>query len=81
MDKRRAVDAFKALQRCGRPIDPVLVRALAITHGWQPAAADRLHDIARKISEGRTVRGGSHMTKTRAKELVAQFEDEPDWAG
>lgn len=78
MDKRRAVDAFKALQMTGHRVDPVLVRALAVRHGWEPDAADRLREIAAKMAEGRTVQGGSHLNATRAKELVAYFESDPD---
>lgn len=58
--------------------DPILVRALAIKHGLEPDAADRLEEIARKIAEGRAVKGGDRMTKTKAKELVARFEQEAD---
>jgi hypothetical protein len=74
MDKKRAINAFKALYMCGVPIDHVLVRSLAIKENWQPNASDRLAEIARRVSEGRLVRGGDHLTKTEAKELVARFE-------
>jgi hypothetical protein len=76
MDKRRAVNAFKALYMRGVPIDRSLVRSLAITAGWETDAADRLAEIARKIGEGRSVRGGDRMTQTKAKELLALFEAE-----
>jgi hypothetical protein len=75
-DKRRAVNAFKALYMLGVPIDSTLVRSLAIQHGWEPKAADRLQAIARKISEGRAVKGGDPMTQTKAKALVARLESQ-----
>ena len=78
MDKARAVTAFKALRLCGVPIDPVLVRALALRHGWGPNAADRLQEMASKFAAGRTVQGGDHLTKTEAKQRVAGFEADPD---
>jgi hypothetical protein len=74
MDKKRAVTAFKALSMRGVPIDPTLVRSLAINAGWEPDAADRLTDIARRIGDGRTVQGGDHLNQTQAKALVARFE-------
>lgn len=74
MDKKRAVNAFKAIRMRGIPIDPTLVRSLAIRAGWEPDAADRLTDIARRVGEDRTVRGGDHLTNTRAKELVDLLE-------
>jgi hypothetical protein len=52
------------------------MRALAIGHGWEPDAADRLEEIAREIGEGRSVKGGDHMTQTKAEGLVARFEQE-----
>ena len=76
MDKKSAINAFKALRIVGIAIDSVLVRALAIQHGWEPDAADRLEGIAHRISEGRTVQGGDHLTKTAAKERVAGFESQ-----
>lgn len=74
MDKRCAVNAFRALYMHGIPIDPILVRSLAISAGWEPDAADRLTSIARRIGEGRTVQGGDRLNQTAAKELVAHFE-------
>lgn len=74
MDKKRAVNAFKALNMQGVPVDPTLVRSLAISAGWEPDAADRLTDIAQRIGEGRTVQGGDRLSQTAAKELVARFE-------
>jgi len=74
MDKKRAVNAFKALYMKGVPVDPTLVRSLAISKGWEPDAADRLTDIARRIGEGRTVQGGDRLSQTAAMELVARFE-------
>lgn len=73
-DKRRAVNAFRALRMRGVPIDPGLVRSFALSTGWTPDAADRLMQIARGISEGRPARGGDKLTQTAAKELVARFE-------
>jgi hypothetical protein len=58
----------------GVPIDPVLVRVLAVQQGWEPDAADRLTAIARGIAEDRPVRGGDKLTQTKAKELVVRFE-------
>lgn len=74
LDRRRAVNAFKALRMRGVPIDPVLVRSLAISAGWMPDAADRLTAIAKGIAEGRPVRGGERLNPTEAKRLVARFE-------
>jgi hypothetical protein len=65
---------FRALRMRGVPIDPALVRAYAVSIGWQPNAADRLTQIARGISEGRAIRGGDKLTQTEAKGLVARFE-------
>lgn len=76
MDKARAINAFKALHAFGIPTDPAVVRTLAIQRDWEPDAADRLREIARKIGEGRAVRGGDRLTQTKAKELVARFERE-----
>jgi hypothetical protein len=76
LDKKRAINAFKALYMVGVPIDSVLVRSLAIRKGWQPNAANRLAEIAAKVSEGGTPRGGDRMTVTKAKRLVAGFESE-----
>jgi hypothetical protein len=73
-DKKDAVNAFKALSRRGVPIDPTLVRSLAVRSGWEPEAADRLAEIAGRISEGRIVRGGDRLNQTAAKKLVARFE-------
>jgi hypothetical protein len=73
-DKRRAVNAFRALRMRGVPIDPLLERSFAVSAGWQPNAADRLTAIAKGIAEGRAVRGGDRLTQTGAKELVARFE-------
>jgi hypothetical protein len=73
-DKRRAVNAFRALRMRGAAIDPGLVRSFAVSIGWEPGAADRLTQIARGISEGRAVRGGDKLTQAAAKELVARFE-------
>lgn len=74
MDKKRAVNALKALSMRGVPIDPTLVRSLAVRAGWEPEAADRLTDLARRIGEGRAVQGGDRLNQTAAKELVAHFE-------
>jgi len=73
MDKRRAVNAFRALRMLDIAIDPVLVRGLAIEHGWSAGAADRLERLADSISNGRPVRGGNTMNKTAARQLVAGF--------
>ena len=74
MDKKRAVNAFKALHMRGVNVDPTLVRSLAISAGWDPDAADRLTDIGRRISAGRTVQGGDHLSQAAARDLVTRFE-------
>lgn len=74
MDKRRAINAFKALRMHGIPFDPALVRSTAITIGWMPDAAERLAKIAQGIAEGRALRGGDRLTKAEAKQLLALFE-------
>lgn len=76
MDKKRAINAFKALYTVGVPIDSVLVRSLAISAGWEPDAADRLADIARKVREGRTPKGGDRLARAEAKQMVERFESE-----
>ena len=73
-DKARAVDALRALKLCGHDIDPPMIRALAIQHGWIPRAADRLADLAKKFALGKAVQGGTKMTKTKASDMVARFE-------
>jgi hypothetical protein len=73
-DKARAVDAMRALKLCGHKIDPPVIRTLAIQRGWTTRAADRLADLAKKFALGKAVQGGTKMTKTRAKEMVARFE-------
>jgi hypothetical protein len=73
-DKRRGVNAFRALRMRSVPIDAALVRSYAVSVGWAPNAADRLTLIARGISEGRALRGGDKLTQTEAKALVARFE-------
>jgi hypothetical protein len=77
-DKARAVDALRALKLCGYKLDPPMIRALAIQHGWMPRAADRLADLATKFAMGKAVQGGTKMTKTRAKEMIARFEGPND---
>jgi hypothetical protein len=72
-DKARAVEALRALKLCGHEIDPPMIRALAIERGWTPGAADRLADLAKKFALGKPVQGGTKMTQTRAKEIVARF--------
>lgn len=74
MDKKRAVNAFRALRMCSVPIDATLVRSLAVKAGWDADAADRLADIARRVGDGRPVQGGDKLNQTQAKELVARFE-------
>ncbi|MFI4984903.1 MAG: hypothetical protein ACHQAV_02815 [Solirubrobacterales bacterium] len=74
-DKARAVDALRALKLCDHKIDPPMIRALAIQRGWIPRAADRLADLAKKFALGKAVQGGTKMTKTRAKAMVARFEE------
>lgn len=74
-DKARAVDALRALKLCGYKIDPPMIRGLAIQRGWLPRAADRLAEIAKKFALDKAVQGGTKMTKTRAKEMVARFEE------
>lgn len=74
MDKKRAVNAFRALHMRGVPIDPTIMRMLAIQEGWAPDAADRLSAIARGLAEGRPVRGGDKLNQTKAKQLVERFE-------
>lgn len=78
MDKKRAVNAFKALVMRGIPLDPILVRSLATSRGWESDAADRLTKLARRISEGRAVQGGDRLSQTAAKQLVAGFESASD---
>jgi hypothetical protein len=73
-DKRRAVESFKALHKVGIEFDPEAVRALARRSGWRPEAADRLHAIARKVAEGRTVQGAGTITITKAREIVTRLE-------
>jgi|CZKG01.1.fsa_nt_gi hypothetical protein len=72
-DKARAVDALRALTLCGYELDPPMLRALAIRHGWLPRAADRLAELAEKFKAGKPVRGGTKMTKTRACQVVERF--------
>jgi hypothetical protein len=74
MDKRRAVNALKALRLCEREIDPPMIRGQASRGGWSPRAADRLYELAKKMAEGKVVQGGSKLTKNKAKEMVAHFE-------
>lgn len=71
LDKRRAVDALKALRLCERKIDPAMIRAEAGRHDWPPRAADRLYELAQKMAQGKVVQGGSKLTKTKAKRLRA----------
>jgi hypothetical protein len=73
-DKARAVNALRALKLCERKIDPPLIRALAIQRGWAYRAGDRLYELAEKFAAGKAVQGGSKLTKTQAKEMVARFE-------
>ncbi|MGA9875529.1 MAG: hypothetical protein WBQ21_06955 [Solirubrobacteraceae bacterium] len=73
-DKRRAVDALKALKLCEREIDPHVIRAQASQCGWPPRAADRLYELAKKMAEGKALQGGSKLTKTKAKEVGIRFE-------
>ena len=73
-DKRRAVDSLKALTICGHEIDPYMIRAQAIRCHWPPRAADRLYELAVKMAQGKRVQGGSKLTKTKAKEMIARFE-------
>jgi hypothetical protein len=58
----------------GIPFDPSRARVTARQRGWQPDAADRLQAIAKKIAEGRTVKGAGTLTKTKAKEVVGRLE-------
>jgi hypothetical protein len=74
-DKARAVDALRALKLCGYEIDPPMLRALAIRRGWLPRAADRLAELAEKFKAGKPVKGGTKMTKTRARQMVERFLD------
>jgi len=78
MDKRRAINAFKALRMHGIPYDPMIVRSTAITIGWRPDAAERLMKIAQGIAEGRALRGGDRLTQAEAKRLLALFEGAGD---
>jgi hypothetical protein len=73
-DKRRVVEEFKALQVLGIPFDPARARAIARRRGWEPGGADRLEGIAKKITEGRTVKGAGSMTKAKAKEILDRLE-------
>jgi hypothetical protein len=73
-DKAQAVNALRALKLCDRNIDPPMIRALAVQHGWTYDAADRLYELAEKFAAGKAVQGGSKLTKTRAKEMVTRFE-------
>jgi hypothetical protein len=64
MDKRRAINAFKALRRHGIPYDPMILRSTAITIGG--------------IADGRALRGGDRITQAEAKRLLALFESTDD---
>jgi hypothetical protein len=74
LDKARAVNALRALKLCDRKIDPAMISAVALDRGWQSRAADRLHELAEKFALGKPVQGGSKLTKTKAKEMVAGYE-------
>jgi hypothetical protein len=78
MDRRRAINAFKALRMHGIPYDPAIVRSTAITIGWRPDAAERLMKIAQGIADGRALRGGDRLTQAQAKRLLALFESTDD---
>lgn len=75
LDKERAIRTIRALKLTDTPFDPLAIRAEALKSGWQPAAADRLREIAEKFAEGRIVQGGK-ITKTDAKKLVARICDD-----
>ena len=78
MDKRRAINAFKALRVHGIPYDPAIVRSTAITIGWRPDAAERLITIAQGIADGRALRGGDRLTQAEAERLLSLFESPDD---
>jgi hypothetical protein len=73
-DKRKAVEGFKALYVLGIEFDPEEARAVALRSGWKADAAERLHGIARKIKEGKTVQGAGTIGVTKAKEIVTRLE-------
>jgi hypothetical protein len=77
-DKARAVNALRALKLCDRKIDPPMIRALALRRDWTYRAADRLYELAKKFEAGKPVRGGTKLTKTQAKAMVARFEAPDD---
>jgi hypothetical protein len=52
-DKRAAVEVFRILYRAGYVFTRDDVEHWAIAHGWSPAAALRLGDIAEGVNDGR----------------------------
>lgn len=73
-DKQRTVWTLKAMRLVDVPIDPEALRAEALRQGWSATGADRLRELAAKVAEGRTVRGGGKVTKTEARKAAARWK-------
>jgi hypothetical protein len=58
-DKLAAIQMFKALKKVRENFVPDEVRAWAVRNGWRADHARALGDLAQKIQNGRTVRGGN----------------------
>ena len=59
-DKPAAINMFRLLRQSGEQFEPSEIRAWARQHGWRSRHADDLAELAQKIKDGKTVRGGDH---------------------
>ena len=73
LDKKRALTALRAIRQEDIEVDPVLTRAAAIEARWAPRAADRLRDLAERVTSGRPVRGAEALGRRQQRQLVERL--------
>jgi hypothetical protein len=77
-DKAMAVDYLKALRHGGEMLDGDQIRAWAAAHNWAPRHAQELGQLASKIANGVTVRGGRAKGKTPLNQHLARWRAKDD---
>ena len=79
LDKGRAIDTLKMLRLGGVRLDPGVIRAEARRQGWPSDGAGRLEELAKKVAEGRQVKGGrGRISEKDARDAVEHWKQRAD---